>query len=178
MIVYQIGVTTVDDYVTRREPHRRAHIARLQGLRANGILIGGGPSPDGTTADIVYRLQRPEQIQHAMEEDPYWTGGVWTRYTPRSFTQFVEPWELVPVVLDGTRRVTIVEGPVSDSDMAQLAIVEMRGAGRVHFGGFFPDGGTWALVKSADADEALGWFRAAGFWKPDALTARPLLHVL
>ncbi len=178
MIVYQIGVTTVDDYVTRREPHRRAHIARLQGLRANGILIGAGPSPDGTTADIVYRLQRPEQIQHAMEEDPYWTAGVWTRYTPRSFMQFVEPWELVPVVLDGTRRVTIVEGPVSDLDMAQLAIVEMRGAGRVHFGGFFPDGGTWALATSSDADEALGWFRATGFWKPDALTARPLLHVL
>lgn len=178
MIVYQIGVTTVDDYVSRREPHRRAHIARLEGLRANGILIGGGPSPDGRTADIVYRLQRPEQVKPAIEEDPYWTGGVWTRYTPRSFSQFVEPWEMVPVVLDGSRRVTIVEGPVADPDMAQLALVEMRGAGRVHFGGFFPDGGTWALAKSAEAERALEWFQETGFWKTDALTARPLLHVL
>ena len=178
MIVYQIGVTTVDDYVSKREPHRRHHIERLQGLRAAGICLGGGPSVDGRTADIIYRLQQPGQIKHAMEEDPYWLGGVRTRYEPRSFTQFVEPWETIPVVLDGTRRATIVEGPVVQHDMAQFALIELRGAGRVHLGGFFEDGQTWALVKTADADEARGWFADTGFWKTDALTTRPLLHVL
>ena len=178
MIVYQIGVTTVDDYVSKREPHRRAHIERLQGLRAAGILLGGGPSPDGTSVDLVYRLQQPGQIKHAMEEDPYWIGGAWTHYEPRSFTQFVEPWEMVPVVLDGSRQTTIVEGPVSQHDMAQFALIEMRGAGRVHFGGFFEDGATWALAKTADAAEAVGWFEDTGFWKPGTLTTRPLLHVL
>ncbi|HET7339993.1 MAG TPA: hypothetical protein VFL90_00915 [Methylomirabilota bacterium] len=178
MIVYHVGITTIDDYVTKREPHRRAHIERLQGLRTVGICLGGGPSLDGRTADIVYRLQRPDQITHALEEDPYWLGGVWTRYEPRSFAQFVEPWELPPVVLDGSRRVTIVEGPVAEHDMAQLALVEMRGAGRLHFGGFFEGGQTWALVKTADADEARGWFAESGFWKPDTLSTRPLLHVL
>ncbi len=178
MILFHIAVTAADDYATRREAHRRAHIERLQGLRAAGILIGGGPAPDGRTADIVYRLQQPAQLKHAIEEDPYWTGGVWTRYEPRSFTQFVEPWEMVPVVLDGSRPVTVVEGPTSEHDMAQFALIEMRGAGRLAFGGFFADGQTLALVKSADLGQARAWFAETGFWKEDALTARPLLHVL
>ena len=178
MIVYQIAVTPVADYVARREPHRRAHIERLQGLRAAGILLAGGPSPDGTAVDLVYRLQRPEQIKNAMEEDPYWLGGAWTKYEPRSFSQFVEPWEVIPVVLDGTRTVTLVEGPVAQHDMAQFALIDMRGAGRLHLGGFFADGQTWAMLKTADPAEARGWFSDTGFWKADALTTRPLLHVL
>ncbi len=157
MIVFHIAVTAAADYLTRREGHRRAHIERLQGLRAAGILIGGGPAPDGKTADLFYRLQQPGQLTHAIEEDP---------------------WEHVPVVLDGSRKVTLVEGPVADRDMAQFALIELRGAGRVLFGGFFEGGETLALVTTADAPAAVGWFRDTGFWKPDALTARPLLHVL
>jgi uncharacterized protein YciI len=178
VIVYHVAIATSDDYLTRREPHRRAHIERLQGLRAAGILIGGGPSPDGRAVDLVYRLQQPGQVKHAIEEDPYWLAGAWTRYEPRSFTAFVEPWEMVPVVLDGSRRVTIVEGPTADHEMAQFALIEMRGAGRLAFGGFFEGGGTLAVVRSAEADTALGWLRDTGFWKADALVARPFLHVL
>ena len=178
MIVFHVTVTAADDYLTRREAHRRAHLERLQGLRAAGILIGGGPAPDGRTADIFYRLQQPAQLEHAIEEDPYWTGGVWTRYEPRSFAQFVEPWEMVPVVIDGSRKVTVVEGPTADHDMAQFALIEMRGAGRVHLGGFFEGGHTLALAKSGDPQEATRWFTETGFWKPGSLTARPLLHVL
>ena len=178
MIVFHITLTAADDYLTRREEHRRNHIERLQGLRANGILIGGGPSADLRTADLFYRLQLPAQLKFAIEEDPYWTGGVWTRYEPRSFSQFVEPWEMVPVVLDGTRKSTIVEGPTAQHDMAQFALIEMRGAGRLAFGGFFEDGKTLAIAKTADADEAQRWFTETGFWKPEALTTRPWLHVL
>ena len=178
MIVFHIAVTAAADYLTRREAHRRAHIERLQGLRAAGILIGGGPAPDGKIADIFYRLQQPAQLKNAIEEDPYWTGGVWTRYEPRSFAQFVEPWEMPPIVVDGSRQVTIVEGPTTEHDMAQFALIEMRGAGRIHLGGFFEGGQTLALAKTPDAETALGWFRESGFWSPDRLTARSSLHVL
>jgi uncharacterized protein YciI len=178
LIVYHIAVTAADDYLTRREAHRRAHMERLQGLRMAGILIGGGPAPDGKTADIFYRLQQPWQIKNAIEEDPYWTGGVWTAYTPRSFAQFVEPWEMAPVVLDGSRQVTIVEGPTSDLTMAQFALIEMRGAGRIAFGGFFEDGGTLALARTANADEARQWFLDTGFWTAEAIATRPFVHVL
>jgi uncharacterized protein YciI len=178
MIVYHVALTTADDYVRRREPHRRAHIERLQGLRAAGIVVGGGPAPDGTRAELFYRLQQPGQLKPVIEEDPYWQGGAWTAWTPRSFTEFVEPWQLPPLVLDGSRRVTLVEGAVLDLDMAQFALIEMRGAGRVAFGGFFADGATLALATSPDPDTALGWFRESGFWAADRLGARPLLYVL
>jgi uncharacterized protein len=178
VIVFHIAVTTVADYVAKREPYRRDHIARLQGLRANSILIGGGPSPDGATVDLFYRLQQPWQVKPAMEEDPYWTGGAWTAYTPRSFSHFVEPWELVPVVLDGSRRATIVEGPVTDLDMAQIALVELRGAGKLAFGGILEGGQTLVVMKTAEADEAKAALGEHGFWDTPALTARPFLHVL
>src|SRR5207247_1113147 len=74
-----------------------------------GILIGGGPAPDGRRVDIFYRLQQPAQVTPAVEEDPYFLAGAWTGYTPSSFTHFVEPWEQVPLVLDGSRVATIVE---------------------------------------------------------------------
>lgn len=178
MIVFHVAITTAADYLTRRETHRRAHLERLQGLRAVGIVIGGGPAPDGKSADLFYRLQQPTQLKPAIEEDPYWLGGAWTGYAPRSFSQFVEPWEMVEPVVDGSRRVTIVEGPVADHDMAQFALIEMRGAGRLAFGGFFEDGETLALVKSADPAEAIGWFAETGFWQAERLRARPFIHVL
>ena len=178
MIVYHIAVTAADDYLARREGHRREHIGRVQGLRAASILIGGGPAADGKTADMFYRLQQPWQVKHAIEEDPYWTGGVWTKYEARSFSHFVEPWELVPVVLDGSRRVTIAEGPVADLDMAQIALVEMRGAGKLAFGGILEGGQSLTVMKTTDAGEATSWLGEHGFWDTAKLTTRPFVWVL
>jgi uncharacterized protein len=178
VIVFHVAVTTTDDYVAKREPHRRAHLERLQGLRAAGILIGGGPAPDGRGVDMFYRLQQAGQVTNAIEEDPYFLAGAWTAYTPHSFTQFVEPWEQVPLVLDGSRVATIVEGPAADEDMAQFALIEARGSGRLAFGGFFADAGTLAVMKTPRPDDGLAWLADTGFWKRATLTARPWLHVI
>jgi uncharacterized protein YciI len=178
VIVVHVAITTADDYVARREPHRRAHIERLAGLRAGGFVIGGGPAPDGRSVDIVYRLAQPDQLDKLLKDDPYWAAGAWTGYAPRSFVEFIEPWEQAPIVLDGSRPVTIVEGRTEEHDMAQFALIELRGAGRLAFGGFFADGDTFALCRTADGAAAVGWFREAGFWAPDSLRSRPLLHVL
>lgn len=178
MIVFHVAIATHPDYVAKREPHRRAHIERLTGLRQLGAVIGGGPAPDGASVDLVYRLQQPSQLKPALEEDPYWLGGAWTGYRERSFTEFVEPWQLPPIVLDGSRRITIVEGRMSDPDMAQFVMIEMRGAGRLAFGGAFSDGATLGFMKTEDAGDAKGWFAETGFWQADSLSARPLLYVL
>ncbi len=178
MIVFHVAITTHPDYAAKREPHRRAHIERLTGLRQLGAVIGGGPAPDGSGVDLVYRLQQPSQLQPAIEEDPYWVGGAWTAYRERSFTELVEPWQLPPIVLDGSRRITIVEGRMTDPDMAQFVMIEMRGAGRLLFGGAFADGATLGFMKTEDTEEAKGWFAETGFWTPETLTVRPLLYVL
>jgi uncharacterized protein YciI len=178
VIVVHVAITCVADYPTRREPYRQAHIARLVELRARGAVVGGGPAPDGRTAELVYRLRRPADLAPLIEEDPYYTGGAWTAYAARSFSQFVEPWAEAPVVLDGSRRVTVLEGPGDDPDMAQLALVELRGAGRLLFGGLLDGGATLAVMRGGDAAEAAGWLAGTGLWRADCLAARPLIHVL
>src|SRR2546430_13592269 len=94
MIVYHVAITAAADYSTRREAYRRSHIERLQGLRAAGILICGGPAPHGKNPHIFYRLPQPGQLKNPIEEDPHWAGGVWTRHQPPSFAPVVEPWEM------------------------------------------------------------------------------------
>lgn len=178
MIVYHVAVTAAEDYLQKREPVRQAHLDRIVTLRERGLVIGGGPAPDGGSADIFYRVDRPDGVRRLVEEDPYFTGGVWTAYAPRSFAQFLEPWELPPLVTDGSRAVTIVEGVTPDVEMASFALIEARGAGRMAFGGFFPGGETLALMHSADEAKALEELRATGLWDAASLRARPLLHVL
>ena len=178
MIVVHVTVTTAPDYVSRRAPHRQAHVERLLRLRDAGAFVGGGPAPDGRTVELVYRLRRPDDLRLLVEEDPYHVAGAWPAYCARSFARFVEPWTPVPVVLDGSRPVTLVEGPSTDAEMAQLALVELRGAGRLAFGGAFEDGPTLAVLRSADPEVAVGWLAETGIWERAALSARPLLHVL
>ena len=176
-----VAVTAAEDYATRREPYRRAHIERLLRLRAAGAFIGGGPAPDGRTADLFYRSARADEVGPLVEEDPYRQGGVWTGYTARDFSHFVEPWQLPPVVLDGSRRVVVVEGPAGDLDMAQFALIELRGQGRLVFGGTLADGAggeTLAVLRTADPAEAVGWLGDTALWVPATLRARPLLYVL
>jgi len=178
MIVVHVGFTCAADYTARRESHRRAHIERLAGLRHIGAVIGGGPAPDGRSADVVYRLQQAAQLEPAIKEDPYWIAGAWTGYTPRSFSNFVEPWQAPEIVLDGSRVATVVEGRVADPDMAEFVLIELRGASRLAFGGLFDGGETFALCPTIEAEQALEWFRDTGFWAPDTLRARSLLWVL
>lgn len=44
--------------------------------------------------------------------------------------------------------------------------------------GFFEEGTTLALLKTADSAEASGWLAATGFWNTETLTARALLYAL
>ena len=85
MIVYHIAVTAADDYLQAPYSPSPGAPRTTAGAAHGGNLRGGGPAPDGKTAELFYRLQQPWQVKNALEEDPYWTGGVWTAYTPRSF---------------------------------------------------------------------------------------------
>jgi uncharacterized protein YciI len=179
MTVVHVRITCAADYLVRREPVRQAHLERLLRLRAAGALVAGGPAPDGRSAELFYRAPDREALRAIVEEDPYHRVGAWMASVPRHFETFVDPWEAEPpVVLDGSRPASVVEGPAADRDVAQLALVELRGAGRVLFGGFFPDGGALAVARTPDSDEATGWLAETGSWKLGDLTARPWLYVI
>jgi uncharacterized protein YciI len=178
VVIYHAAINTVSDYLERCAPHWQAHLERITALRARGLVIGGGPSPDRQRADLFYRLARPSEITRLIEEDPYWLGKVWAGYTLRSFGQFVEPWELPPPAPDGSRIAVIVEGEATEPEMATFALIELRGAGRMAFGGFLEGETTLALMKTGDSEEAIAWLADTGFWKTESLTARPILYVL
>lgn len=172
MIVFHLAVRCGEGYLDKRGPLSEAHHRQLEAWRTAGIVIGAGSAPDGRTADLVCRLAQPTQLRQLWDDDQFVRAGLWTSYTARSFTEFVEPWELPP--LNAARRATIVEGTTAEHDMAQFALIELRGAGRMAFGGFFEGGTTFTLCRTADAAEAIGWLKETGFWSPESLAARPL----
>ena len=177
MPVYHATIATSEDYLERRAKHRQVHLERILGLRAQGLVVGSGPAPDGRMAEVFYRVRQPSDVTRLIEEDPYYVAGAWTTYTLRVFTEFIEPLELPPLVTDGSRCATLVEGVAPQADKARLALIGLRG-GRLGFGGFFEGGATLALLTTADAAEALGWLAETGFWEKGSLTARSFLYVL
>ncbi|HWC04405.1 MAG TPA: YciI family protein [Methylomirabilota bacterium] len=179
MPVVHVRITCAEDYMVRRAPVRQAHIEGLLRLRAAGTLVAGGPAADGRSAELFYRPADREALRALVAEDPYTRAGAWTDYAAQDFETFVDPWEPEPpVVLDGSRPASIVEGVTADRDMAQLALVELRGAGRIVFGGFLPGGSTLAVARTADRDEAVRWLTETGSWKPGDLATRPWLYVV
>ncbi len=178
MPVYHAAITTSNDYVERRAKHRQAHLDRILGLRTRGLVVAGGPAPDGRLAEIFYRVRGRSDAIRLIEEDPYYLAAAWRSYALREFTEFIEPLELPPLVTDGSRRAILVEGVALQTDKARLALSGLRGAGRLGLGGFLEGGAALALLATADAGEALGWLGETGFWKEGSLTARPFLYVL
>lgn len=178
IVVSHVAVTPSPDYVARREPHRQRHLERLATLRSQGLVVGGGPAPDGQRVDLFYRTDGLDPLRQLVEEDPYFTAGAWMRYEVAEFANFIEPWRQVPPALDGSRRATIVEGHAIDVDMATFVLIEARGAGQMGFGGFFTGGGTLAVMSMRDEEEAVTILRNSGYWAVDTLTTRSWLHVL
>jgi uncharacterized protein YciI len=178
MSVYHALITTSDDYIERRAKPRPVHLERVLRLRGEGVVVAGGPAPDGRTAELFYRAEQRSDVTRLIEEDPYYLAGAWTAYTLRAFTEFIEPPALIPLVADGSRRATLVEGVALQAEQAKLALIGLRDSGRLGFGGFFEGGATLALLTTPDAAEALGWLAGTGFWEKGTLVSRPYLYVL
>jgi hypothetical protein len=178
VIFFHAAIRTAPDYLTRREDYRKDHLARLLALRDRGLVVAGGPAPDGARAGVFYRTRSEADLARLVEEDPYFTGGAWTGYEARAFAEFLEPWRPPPVVTDGSRRVTVVEGPTGNTDMASFALIDARGAGRLAFGGLFPGGETLAVMATPDPVQAVEWLVETGLWERPSLRTRPFLYAL
>jgi len=176
--VYHAMIVTSEDYVERRARCRQAHLERILELRNQGLVVAGGPAPDGRTAEIFYRGQQPSGVHELIEKDPYYLAGAWKSYRLRSFLEFVDPSELPPLVTDGSRRVTLVDGVALQADQVKRTLVGLREAGKLGLGGLFEGGGTLALLMTADAAEAVGWLVETACWREGNLSARSFLYVL
>ncbi len=162
MAIYHVHFTCADDYMARRLPFRPAHLKQLAGLREDGRVVAGGPEPDGTAANIFYRVGSRSELDAILADNEFNRAGLFTASRAREFSDFLEPIDLPPV--DAGLATVIAEGAAIDRATARAGLASLQREGRAAFGGFFEDGSGLAVVRSGDAREALEWLAKAGGW--------------
>jgi len=98
---YLLMYDVVDDYVERRAPHRREHIALAREAVARGDLVLGGAlaSPaDGVV--LLFRGNSPAAAEAFAQSDPYVRNGIVTRWRVREWTTVVGRDAEVPLPLN------------------------------------------------------------------------------
>jgi len=89
MNYYVLLYDGAEDYVTRRVPHRDAHLALVRAAHARGeILYGGGLGDPPRGALIVFRCESPSVAEQFARTNPYVLHGVATSWR-------VLPWNVV-----------------------------------------------------------------------------------
>lgn len=77
---------TVDDYVNRRQPFRREHLALAERARRDGRLLMAGAfdPPDG--ALLVFRAESPAEVEEFVRKDPYVRNGLVRSWRVRAWS--------------------------------------------------------------------------------------------
>lgn len=87
---YLLFYDVVDDYVTRRAPFRRDHVAHARQALARGEFVLGGAyadPPDG--AVLLFRGSSAEVAERFAKSDPYVLNGLVRRWWVREWTTVV-----------------------------------------------------------------------------------------
>jgi len=176
MTIYHVHFTCAPDYMARRLPFRPAHLKQLAALREETRVVAGGPEPDGSAANIFYRVGDRAELLDLLEDNEFHRAGLFTANHPRAFTDFLDPLDRPPV--DAGLAASIVEGTPDDRVRARATLAALQREGRAAFGGFFEDGAALAVVRSPSPDEAIAWMADAGGWTPARLRARPWSQTL
>jgi uncharacterized protein YciI len=170
MLVYHVHFTCAPDYMARRLPFRPAHLKQLAALREHSRVVAGGPEPDGTAANIFYRVADLGELTALLADNEFNRAGLFAGHAARLFTDFLEPLELPP--LDAGLATTIAEGVPSDPAAARAGIARLQRDRRAAFGGFFGDGAALVVLRASEPDRALAWLADTGGWDIDRVRAR------
>jgi uncharacterized protein YciI len=86
---YLLMYDVVDDYVTRRTPHRAEHIGLAREAAAKGDLVLGGAlnPPDGVV--LLFKGESPAAAEAFAKADPYVVHGIVTSWRVREWTTVV-----------------------------------------------------------------------------------------
>ncbi len=112
MAIYHVHFVCAADYMARRLPFRPAHLKQLVSLRDDRRVVAGGPEPDGSAANIFYRVVDRAELDRLLAENEFNRAGLFTANRPRVFADFIEPRELPPI--DTELSAIIVEGTPGD----------------------------------------------------------------
>jgi uncharacterized protein len=161
-VIVHVRFTCAADYNERRLPHRPAHLAQLNALRAEGRVVAGGPEPDGSAAHIFYRVGDLSELERLLDDNVFQKAGLFAARHPRVFSEFLEP--LAPPPLDAGLQTTLLEGTPLDHGLARQRLADLQRDKRAAFGGFYTDGTGMVVVTTADPAEALAWLTAGPGW--------------
>jgi len=79
-----------EDYMTRREPFREAHLRLAWEASERGELVLGGPlASPSDLAVLLFRGESPEAAERFAMADPYVTNGLVKRWYVREWTTVV-----------------------------------------------------------------------------------------
>jgi uncharacterized protein YciI len=86
LLFYQV----VDDYVSRRQPLRSAHLAYAQEFVDRGeLILGGALAEPVDQAVLLFRGETPDVARTFASADPYVLQGLVTRWWIRPWTTVV-----------------------------------------------------------------------------------------
>jgi uncharacterized protein YciI len=82
----------VDDILTRRAPHREAHLAAIERERSAGRLVLAGAYGDPTRgAAFVFSGVDADHVRRFVQEDPYVVAGLVTDWRVEPYNAVVLP---------------------------------------------------------------------------------------
>jgi uncharacterized protein len=89
MNYYALFYDVVDDFVSRRAPHREAHLRLAREAHRRGdLLLAGALSDPADRALLIFRAQDRGVVERFVRDDPYVTHGLVARWE-------VRPWSVV-----------------------------------------------------------------------------------
>jgi uncharacterized protein len=89
---YLLFYEVVDDYVTRRQPIRPAHLAYAQRFVDRGeLILAGALAEPVDQAVLLFRTEAPDVPRAFAAADPYVVQGLVTRWWVRSWTTVIGP---------------------------------------------------------------------------------------
>lgn len=83
--VWYVEATYAPDAAETRVPLRAAHVARLQGLKASGVVVEAGAFLDVSASVFIVRAASEAEALELFADDIYLRSGVWVELRARPF---------------------------------------------------------------------------------------------
>lgn len=95
---YLLFYETGDDYVSRRAPFRKGHLAHAwQASERGELVLGGAYTNPADGALLIFKADSPQVAERFARADPYVVNGVVKRWYVREWATVVGPDAASPV---------------------------------------------------------------------------------
>ena len=86
-----VEATYAPDGAESRVPYRAEHVARLQQLKAAGVITEAGAYADASATIAIVRAASEEEALALFRDDVYMRNGVWVEIRARAFGRLRDP---------------------------------------------------------------------------------------